>query len=49
MDKELAQVEIHNTFIDFTGRYTQISGTHIETDKSRRCAHDYVYNVEIYI
>ena len=34
MDKELAQMEIHNAFIDFTGRYAQISGTHIETDIS---------------
>lgn len=47
MDKELAQVERHNTFIYFTGRYAEISGTQIDpqTKVEGTSAHEYVYNI----
>ena len=47
MDNELAQVERHNTFNDFTGRYTEISDTQInpQTKVEGISANEYVYNV----
>ena len=45
MDKELAQVERHSKFTDFTGRYAEIRGTQIEqqTKVEGISAHEYVY------
>lgn len=47
MDKELAQVKRHNTFIYFTGRYAEMSGTQIDsqTKVEGLSAHGYVYNM----
>ena len=47
MDKELVQVEQHNTFIDFTGKYAEMSGTQMEpqTKVEGISAHEYVYKM----
>ena len=53
MDNELAQVKRHNNFIDFTGRYAEISGTQIDplTKIKGISAREYIHNdlMEIYI
>ena len=53
MDNKLAQVKRHNTFIDFTGRCAEISGTQIDplTIIEGISAHEYVCNdlMKIYI